>query len=82
GVLGIAQVSPVLTAHPTEVQRKSILALEHKVASLLDTRDRSRLTPEEAEANMDALQEVILTLWRTRMLRPQRLAVIDEVKNG
>ncbi|KAA0683205.1 phosphoenolpyruvate carboxylase [Azospirillum brasilense] len=82
GVLDIAQVSPVLTAHPTEVQRKSILALEHKVASLLDTRDRSRLTPEEAEANMDALQEAILTLWRTRMLRPQRLAVIDEVKNG
>ncbi len=81
-VLGIAQVSPVLTAHPTEVQRKSILALEHKVAALLDTRDRSRLTPEEAEANMDALQEAILTLWRTRMLRPQRLAVIDEVKNG
>ncbi|KAA0676626.1 phosphoenolpyruvate carboxylase [Roseomonas genomospecies 6] len=82
GMLGIAQVSPVLTAHPTEVQRKSILALEHKVAALLDTRDRSRLTPEEAEANMDALQEAILTLWRTRMLRPQRLAVIDEVKNG
>ena len=82
GMLDIAQVSPVLTAHPTEVQRKSILALEHKVAALLDTRDRSRLTPEEAEANMDALQEAILTLWRTRMLRPQRLAVIDEVKNG
>ena len=81
-MLDIAQVSPVLTAHPTEVQRKSILALEHKVAALLDTRDRSRLTPEEAEANMDALQEAILTLWRTRMLRPQRLAVIDEVKNG
>ncbi|WP_448206987.1 phosphoenolpyruvate carboxylase [Azospirillum sp. sgz302134] len=81
-VLNIALVSPVLTAHPTEVQRKSILALEHKVAALLDERDRARLTPDEAEANMDALQEAILTLWRTRMLRPQRLAVIDEVKNG
>ncbi|HYH19659.1 MAG TPA: phosphoenolpyruvate carboxylase [Azospirillum sp.] len=77
-----ALVSPVLTAHPTEVQRKSILALEHKVAALLDARDRSRLTPEEAAENDEALQAAILTLWRTRMLRPQRLAVIDEVKNG
>ncbi|MCW2242181.1 phosphoenolpyruvate carboxylase [Azospirillum canadense] len=81
-VLRIALVSPVLTAHPTEVQRKSILGLEHKVAALLHERDRSRLTPEEAEANLDGLQEAVLTLWRTRMLRPQRLAVIDEVKNG
>jgi len=77
-----ALVSPVLTAHPTEVQRKSILGLEHKVAALLDARDRSRLTPEEAAENDEALQAAILTLWRTRMLRPQRLAVIDEVKNG
>ncbi len=81
-MLRIALVSPVLTAHPTEVQRKSILSLEHKVAALLEERDRMRLTPEEAEANLDTLQEAILTLWRTRMLRPQRLAVIDEVKNG
>ncbi|WP_448190837.1 phosphoenolpyruvate carboxylase [Azospirillum sp. sgz301742] len=77
-----ALVSPVLTAHPTEVQRKSILSLERKVACLLDERDRSRLTPDEAAENDDALQAAILTLWRTRMLRPQRLAVIDEVKNG
>ena len=80
--LRVALVSPVLTAHPTEVQRKSILSLERKVATLLDTRDRTRLTPEEAEENDAALQAAILTLWRTRMLRPQRLAVVDEVKNG
>jgi len=75
-------VSPVLTAHPTEVQRKSTLALERKVATLLDARSRARLTPDEAAENDQALQAAILTLWRTRMLRPQRLAVIDEVKNG
>ncbi len=80
--LSHALVSPVLTAHPTEVQRKSILGLGHKVAALLDARDRTRLTPEEAAENDDALQAAVLTLWRTRMLRPQRLAVIDEVKNG
>lgn len=80
--LDAALISPVLTAHPTEVQRKSILSLEHKIARLLDARDRQSLTPEEAAENDAELQTAVLTLWRTRMLRPQRLAVIDEVKNG
>ena len=77
-----ALVSPVLTAHPTEVQRKSILQSERKIASLLDARDRMRLTPEEKAENDAALARVVLTLWETRMLRPTRLAVVDEVKNG
>ncbi|MDD5295732.1 MAG: phosphoenolpyruvate carboxylase [Rhodocyclaceae bacterium] len=77
-----ALVSPVLTAHPTEVQRKSILQSERKIAALLDARDRMRLTPEEKAENDAALARVVLTLWQTRMLRPTRLAVVDEVKNG
>ncbi len=80
--LDVAQVSPVLTAHPTEVQRKSILSLQRQVAVLLDSRDRVALTPEEILENEAALKDAILTLWQTRMLRPERLAVIDEVKNG
>ena len=43
-----ALVSPVLTAHPTEVQRKSILDCEREIARLLQWRDRVALTPEEA----------------------------------
>ncbi|MDR3435332.1 phosphoenolpyruvate carboxylase [Telmatospirillum sp.] len=74
-------VGPVLTAHPTEVQRKSILSLQRKVAKLLDNTDRTRLTPQEAEDNQTELEAAVLTLWQTRLLRPQRLAVIDEVKN-
>ena len=42
-----ALISPVLTAHPTEVQRKSILILQRKIASLLADRDRLNLTPKE-----------------------------------
>ncbi|PKU25274.1 phosphoenolpyruvate carboxylase [Telmatospirillum siberiense] len=75
-------VSPVLTAHPTEVQRKSILSLQRRIALLLDERDRARLTPEETEEKEEDLYTAILTLWQTRLLRPQRLAVIDEVKNA
>ena len=77
-----ALVSPVLTAHPTEVQRKSILNCETVLARLLDERDRMQLTPEEAEANLEGLRRAVLTLWQTRMLRTAKLSVIDEVNNG
>jgi phosphoenolpyruvate carboxylase len=75
-------VSPVLTAHPTEVSRKSILSCQHDIARLLDTRDRLRMTPDERAETEMALRRLVLTLWQTRILRPTRLAVIDEVKNG
>lgn len=77
-----ALISPVLTAHPTEVSRKSILHCQHQVRGLLDDRDRLRLTPGELAENEVALRRAVLTLWRTRMVRSTRLAVIDEVKNG
>ena len=77
-----ALVSPVLTAHPTEVSRKCILQCQHEIAGLLDQRDRLQLTPEEAEESDLALRRAVLRLWRTRMLRPTRLAVVDEIKNG
>mgnify|MGYP002129383019 CR=1 FL=1 len=77
-----AQVTPVLTAHPTEVQRKSILNCQMAIARLLDERDRMQLTPEEAAASDEALRRAVLTLWQTRMLRTAKLSVIDEVNNG
>lgn len=79
---GNALISPVLTAHPTEVQRKSVLDTERRIADLLEQRDRVRLTPEERAANDEAVRRSVLALWQTRMLRRQRLAVIDEVANG
>ncbi|MBL8447792.1 MAG: phosphoenolpyruvate carboxylase [Zoogloeaceae bacterium] len=77
-----ALVAPVLTAHPTEVQRKSILNCQMAIARLLDQRDRMALTPEEARDNEEALRRGVLTLWQTRMLRTSKLSVLDEVTNG
>ena len=77
-----ALIVPVLTAHPTEVQRKSTLVCQHEIARLLDQQDRLLLTPSEAIEHETELARLVLTLWQTRMLRPQRLKVIDEVKNG
>ena len=79
--LARALISPVLTAHPTEVQRKSILDCELEIARLLGQRDRSP-TPEEQLENEAALRRLVLTLWQTRMLRLVKLSVRDEVDNA
>ena len=77
-----AVVAPVLTAHPTEVQRQSLIRNHRDLARLLDQRERLQMTPEEEADNDLALANSILTLWQSRMLRPVRLKVLDEVKNG
>ena len=77
-----AQVRPVLTAHPTEVQRKSILDCQWKIARLLDERDRTELSPEEQTEHDEALRRAVLRLWQTRMLRRAKLSVMDEVSNA
>ena len=82
GVLAEALVSPVLTAHPTEVQRKSILDAEREIARLLQWRDRSTLTPEEDEAMRTGLYRQVLSLWQTAMVRLTTLQVSDEIDNG
>jgi phosphoenolpyruvate carboxylase len=74
--------SPVLTAHPTEVRRKSSIDREMDIARLLDERDRVKFTPEELAANRRALRRAVLTLWQTSIVRGTRLRVIDEVANG
>jgi phosphoenolpyruvate carboxylase len=79
---GAAQVSPVLTAHPTEVRRKSTIDREMEIAALLDRRDRVQMTPEEIEASAEQLRRAVLTLWQTNLLRRTKLTVLDEVANG
>jgi phosphoenolpyruvate carboxylase len=80
-VLRAAHISPVLTAHPTEVQRKSILDAERAIAELLAARDalpteRDRLT------NETLIRARVTQLWQTRMLRYAKLSVADEIENA
>ncbi|MBD2750464.1 phosphoenolpyruvate carboxylase [Microvirga sp. BT688] len=77
-----ALVCPVLTAHPTEVRRKSTIDREMEISQILAQRDRQDLTPEEEAACQESLRRAILTLWQTSILRRNRLKVIDEVNNG
>ena len=73
---------PVLTAHPTEVQRKSILERQREIATLLRQRSASEKTPDELAADDEALRRAILVLWQTRLVRPVRISVLDEIENG
>jgi phosphoenolpyruvate carboxylase len=77
-----ALVGPVLTAHPTEVRRKSTIDREMEIAALLDRRERMQLTPEEVTAGDEQLRRAVLTLWQTNLLRRTKLTVLDEVANG
>jgi phosphoenolpyruvate carboxylase len=76
-----AYVSPVLTAHPTEVQRKSILDAERAIAELLAQRE-ALPTERERHANEQLLRARVTQLWQTRMLRYAKLTVADEIENA
>ena len=87
-------MAPVLTAHPTEVQRKSILDAERDIAQLLATRAdiqvraqlynsaKDALTPRELAANEALLRARVAQLWQTRLLRYSKLTVADEIENA
>src|SRR6202521_2330393 len=77
-----ALTHPVLTAHPTEVQRKSVLDAQRAVARILNDQDRVALTPQEWKESEEELKRLILTLWQTSEIRSFRLRVIDEIENG
>lgn len=87
-----AYVSPVLTAHPTEVQRKSILDAERDIAQLLADRDSIRseygtskkqhlLLERRMAHNEQQIKARITQLWQTRLLRFTKLTVRDEIEN-
>ncbi|WP_108508178.1 phosphoenolpyruvate carboxylase [Polynucleobacter acidiphobus] len=87
-------LSPVLTAHPTEVQRKSILDAERSIAQLLLNRDqikdrakayqlkKDRLCERELADNELQIKARVIQLWQTRLLRYTKLKVADEIENA
>jgi len=76
------QIELVLTAHPTEVSRRTLIHKHNRIATLLADSDRSDLTaPERADLHA-AIRREILSAWVTDEVRHQRLTPIDEVKGG
>lgn len=81
-MLQSAYISPVLTAHPTEVQRKSILDAERAIAQILTARDAHDLIAREKSALELQLRARVTQLWQTRLLRYTKLQVADEIENA
>lgn len=93
-MLARGHVSPVLTAHPTEVQRKSILDAERAIARLLSQRDailagaaaaaqaRDHLFKRRLLDNEALMRARVTQLWHTRLLRFTKLTVADEIENA
>ncbi|HEY2781043.1 MAG TPA: phosphoenolpyruvate carboxylase [Steroidobacteraceae bacterium] len=71
-------ISPVLTAHPTEVMRKSMLDHRNRIAALMALRDSGLRETAGGEVIEEAIAAQIAFLWQTRALRRERLYVADE----
>ncbi len=80
-MLDHALIAPVLTAHPTEVRRKSMIDHKNRIADLMLVKDAGHTETGEGEPIDEAIMRQIALLWQTRPLRRERLYVQDEIDN-
>lgn len=72
----------IITAHPTEAMRRTVLGIHHRIAEWVMELDNPYLTERERQHIRDALFSEVLILWQTDGLRHRKPTVIDEVRNG
>jgi len=80
-LLAGARIELVLTAHPTEAQRRTVLDKHRAIAELLERHDRDAHSPADERELRRALREEVTILWQTDEIRHERPRVGDEVKN-
>ncbi|MDB5452508.1 MAG: Phosphoenolpyruvate carboxylase [Caulobacteraceae bacterium] len=80
-LLQTALIAPVITAHPSEVRRKSVLDRQGAIADDLDAFDRARSDAERAALEKELVRQVSI-FWRTRLLRAAKIGVADEIENA
>jgi phosphoenolpyruvate carboxylase len=80
--VGTLHIELVLTAHPTEIVRRTLIQKYNRIAHLLAEHDRPDLTPTEREEEVDALRRVIAEAWQTDEMRERRVTPLDEVRAG
>jgi phosphoenolpyruvate carboxylase len=76
------RIELVLTAHPTEVSRRTLIHKYNRMAALLAERDRPHLTIPERQEVIDALRREIVSAWETDEVRQRRPTPLDEVRSG
>jgi phosphoenolpyruvate carboxylase len=72
----------VLTAHPTEARRRTIVSKLQRLARLLDRLSSPKLSPLTQKKIRDSIRAEIVALWLTDRHRTAQLAVTDEVRTG
>ncbi|WP_372796034.1 phosphoenolpyruvate carboxylase [Pontiella sp.] len=76
------EIELVLTAHPTEVKRRTLIQKSSKISDLLAKRDRLNLTPFEKQELRDDLETLITAIWQTDEIRRVRPTPVEEAKWG
>lgn len=72
----------VITAHPTEATKRSILETQQRIAVMLTKMDNPLLTARERNSVMEGLFNEVAILWQTDELRRKKPTVSDEVRSG
>jgi phosphoenolpyruvate carboxylase len=76
------QVELVLTAHPTEIARRTLIQKYNRMARVLDVRDRQDLTAAERDEIESTLLREVLSAWGTNEVRSERPTPLDEVRTS
>ena len=75
-------IMPVITAHPTEAKRRTILAKLNSIAAALDELQRTSRLPSERDEIIEKIRAEIVVLWQSDETRDRRPTVLDEVRNA
>ncbi|XVJ46486.1 phosphoenolpyruvate carboxylase [Pseudomonas sp. UBT] len=76
------EIELVLTAHPTEVARRTLIQKYDAIAAQLALQDHRDLTTAEREQIRERLQRLIAEAWHTEEIRRVRPTPVDEAKWG
>lgn len=81
-LLGDLSIDLVVTAHPTEATRRTVLASLRSLYDLLERRENPLLSPRELEQIRDEMKELLTVLWQTSEVRAAKPLPLDEVRQS
>ncbi|WP_299092977.1 phosphoenolpyruvate carboxylase [uncultured Metabacillus sp.] len=81
-VLNTLSLELIITAHPTEATKRSVIEIQKRIATILKSLDNKMLTKKERKKLEESLLNEVTILWQTDELRHRKPTVMDEVRNG
>jgi len=81
-VLNQLSIELIITAHPTEATKRTVLEIQKRISSILQKFDNPMVTPKERKILEESLFNEVTALWQSDELRHRKPSVLDEVKNG